>query len=65
MLQKKVGFLVKDRPTGKNVDEWTKALEKSGKKYEEVDIGPALSACLAVKDEEEVVCITHYSAKDV
>lgn len=50
-----MGTVGKDKFTGKNVQEWTKALESSGKKFEEVEITAALSACLAVKDDEEVV----------
>ncbi|KAI7872577.1 FACT complex subunit-domain-containing protein [Spinellus fusiger] len=52
--KKRVGVVAKDNFKGKNVDEWTKALETSGKKFETIDIGTAISACLAVKDEEEV-----------
>ncbi|ORZ24132.1 FACT complex subunit-domain-containing protein [Absidia repens] len=51
---KRVGIIAKDRYKGNVVDEWTKALAASGKSYEEVDIAPAISACIAVKDEEEV-----------
>ncbi|KAI9316735.1 FACT complex subunit-domain-containing protein [Dichotomocladium elegans] len=51
---KRVGTVGKDKFTGKNVQEWNTALEKSGKKFEEVEITAALSACLAVKDEDEV-----------
>lgn len=47
--------MAKDKFKGKNIDEWNKAIEATGVKYEEIDIAPALSACLAVKDEEEVV----------
>ncbi|KAI7860506.1 FACT complex subunit-domain-containing protein [Circinella umbellata] len=51
---KRVGVVEKDKFTGKNVDEWKKALQASGKSFENVDITPALSACFAVKDEEEI-----------
>ncbi|CAO3594139.1 unnamed protein product [Absidia cylindrospora] len=51
---KRVGIIAKDRYKGSVVDEWTKALSTSGKSYEEVDIAPAISACIAVKDDEEV-----------
>ncbi|KAG0173480.1 FACT complex subunit spt16 [Apophysomyces sp. BC1015] len=51
---KRVGTIVKDNFEGKNVDEWKQALSSSGKSFESVDIAPAISACLAVKDEEEV-----------
>ncbi|KAI8393680.1 FACT complex subunit-domain-containing protein [Radiomyces spectabilis] len=51
---KRVGVIVKDKFKGKNVDEWNRAWKQAGKSFEEVDIAPAVSACLAVKDEEEV-----------
>ncbi|KAI8148314.1 FACT complex subunit-domain-containing protein [Fennellomyces sp. T-0311] len=51
---KRVGVVEKDKFTGKNIDEWKKALESAGKSFESVDITAALSACLAVKDEDEV-----------
>ncbi|KAI9495094.1 FACT complex subunit-domain-containing protein [Zychaea mexicana] len=51
---KRVGVVEKDKFTGKNVDEWKKAFESSGKSFENVDITAALSACFAVKDEDEI-----------
>ncbi|CAO3587831.1 unnamed protein product [Absidia cylindrospora] len=59
---KRVGIIVKDRYEGRLVDEWTKALSNSRKQYEEVDITPAISACIAVKDDEEMRNI-HMAAK--
>lgn len=50
-----MGVFVKDKFKGKNIDEWQKACTKYNKNYEEVDISAAISACLAEKDEEEVV----------
>ncbi|KAI8089405.1 FACT complex subunit-domain-containing protein [Halteromyces radiatus] len=50
----RVGVIVKDRYKGNVVDEWTKVLSNSGKSYEQVDIAPAISACIAVKDDEEL-----------
>jgi nucleosome binding factor SPN SPT16 subunit len=50
-----VGIIAKDRYKGRVVDEWTKAVSTSGASYEEVDISAAISACVAVKDDEELV----------
>lgn len=56
--QKKVGILPKDTSNGPFIDEWKKVYSNISKDVEEVDIGPALSsAALAVKDENELVCI--------
>lgn len=51
-------MFVKDKFKGKNIDEWQKACSKYNKNYEEVDISAAVSACLAEKDEEEIVSKT-------
>lgn len=50
---KRVGVFVKDKTSGKNVEEWKKACTKYNKNYEEIDVSVAISACLAEKDEEE------------
>lgn len=54
VLQKKIGILPKDSSSGPFVDEWKKVYSEL-KDVEEVDIAPALSAALAVKDENELV----------
>lgn len=48
-------MFVKDKTTGKNVEEWKKACAKYNKNFEEVDVSVAISTCLAEKDEEEAV----------
>ncbi|KAA8569774.1 hypothetical protein EYC84_001354 [Monilinia fructicola] len=50
---KKIGILPKDSSSGPFVDEWKKVYSEL-KDVEEVDIAPALSAALAVKDENEL-----------
>jgi nucleosome binding factor SPN SPT16 subunit len=58
-LQKKVGVLPKDTSSGPFIDEWKKIYSDISDKVEEVDIAPALSAAaLAVKDENELVCLS-------
>ncbi|RCI02345.1 FACT complex subunit spt16, partial [Rhizopus stolonifer] len=51
---KRVGVVVKDKFTGKSVEEWKKACETYNKNFEEVDISSAIAVCLSEKDEEEV-----------
>lgn len=53
---KRVGTLVKESSSGKLMTEWEQAVSKSDQKPELVDMAPALSALMAVKDEEEMVC---------
>ena len=51
----RVGSLLKETSLGKLVTEWEQAVSKADKKPELVDMAPALSAFMAVKDEEEMV----------
>ncbi|CAO3701202.1 unnamed protein product [Rhizopus stolonifer] len=51
---KRVGVVVKDKFTGKSVEEWKKACDTYNKNFEEVDISSAIAVCLSEKDEEEV-----------
>ena len=51
----RVGCLMKETHSGKLVDEWNKALQESSKKPELLDMAPAVSSFMAVKDEEELV----------
>lgn len=51
----RVGTLVKEKHTGKMIDEWNAAVEGAATKPTVVDIASAISGFVAVKDEEEVV----------
>ncbi|KAH9951270.1 FACT complex subunit SPT16 [Amylocystis lapponica] len=53
----RVGTLMKEKHSGKFVDEWTKALEGAAKKPNVVDMSAAVSAFMAVKDEDELKTI--------
>jgi nucleosome binding factor SPN SPT16 subunit len=54
---KKVGVLTKETSTGPFVAEWKSAFGDISKDVEEVDISSALSAAMAVKDENELRAI--------
>lgn len=57
----KVGVLPKDNSSGPFVEEWKKTYGDISKSVDEVDISPAISsAALAVKDENELVCLYMY-----
>ncbi|EAU88389.2 FACT complex subunit SPT16 [Coprinopsis cinerea okayama7 len=51
---KRVGALLKENHTGKLVTEWQKLVAEADTKPESVEMGPAVSAFMAVKDEEEL-----------
>jgi nucleosome binding factor SPN SPT16 subunit len=51
----RVGTFLKEQQRGKFMDEWSRAVEGANSKPELVDMGPAVSAIMAVKDEEEMV----------
>ena len=51
----RVGTLVKEKHTGKMIDEWNTAVEGAAIKPTVVDIASAISGFVAVKDEEEIV----------
>jgi len=53
----RVGTLVKEKHTGKMVDEWNAAVEGATTKPTVVDIASAISGFVAVKDEEEIVSV--------
>ncbi|KAJ6606562.1 FACT complex subunit SPT16 [Mycena vulgaris] len=55
--KKRVGTLLKEAHRGKLIDEWKKLLADATAKPELVDMGPALSAFMAVKDTEELKCL--------
>lgn len=51
----RVGTLSKEAHTGKLIDEWSKLIAEAETKPELVDMSLAVSAIMAVKDEEELV----------
>ncbi|RKO90481.1 FACT complex subunit SPT16 N-terminal lobe domain-containing protein, partial [Blyttiomyces helicus] len=51
---KTIGVVAKDRFDGKFITEWKSAIEKSGKKFDEVDISGGIATLMAVKDEDEL-----------
>ncbi|KAF9484717.1 FACT complex subunit SPT16 [Pholiota conissans] len=53
-LAKRVGVLIKESPSGKLVSEWQGVVNDSASKPELVDMSPAISSLMAVKDEEEL-----------
>ncbi|KAF7295261.1 FACT complex subunit SPT16 [Mycena indigotica] len=55
--KKRVGSLPKEAHRGKLIDEWKKALADAQEKPEVVEMSPAFSAFMAVKDEEELKCL--------
>lgn len=54
---KRVGSLIKEIPSGKLVSEWQGLVNESPSKPELFDMAPAISALMAIKDEEELVGI--------
>ena len=54
--KERVGALLKEQPNGRLVSEFNKAVDAASSKPELVVIAHAVSALLAVKDEEEMVC---------
>jgi nucleosome binding factor SPN SPT16 subunit len=53
--QKQIGTLTKEEVRGKMVNDWNNALGAAETKPQTSDISLAISALLAVKDEEELV----------
>jgi len=51
----RVGTLLKESHTGKLFQQWEKVVSELERKPELVDMGPAISSFMAVKDEEELV----------
>ena len=58
---KKVGSLIKEGPSGKLISEWQALVNDAPEKPELVDMAPAISALLAVKDEEELVSLLQHN----
>lgn len=54
-----VGTLVKEKHTGKMIDEWNAAVQGAVTKPTVVDIAPSVSGFVAVKDEEEIASAPH------
>jgi len=50
----RAGTLVKEKHTGKMIDEWNAAVQGAATKPTVVDIASAISGFVAVKDEEEI-----------
>lgn len=57
-VQKRVGSLTKEQHTGRLVDDWKAALDASSHKFDTVDVSISLSACMAVKDNDEMVRVS-------
>ena len=55
-----VGTLTKEAHPGKLVTDWEKLVSDSDAKPKVVDMGPAVSAFMAVKDAEELVSKLRY-----
>jgi len=53
----RVGTLVKEKHTGKMIDEWNAAVGGATTKPTVVDIASAISGFVAVKDEEETASV--------
>jgi nucleosome binding factor SPN SPT16 subunit len=60
---KRAGTLLKDKHTGKMVDEWNKTVDDSPEKPELVDMAQAVSTFMAVKDDEELVIIGYATSR--
>ena len=58
---KKVGVITKELSGGPFVQEWKTAFGEISKEVEEVDISPALSAVMSVKDENELRSVRNAS----
>lgn len=52
---KRVGTFLKEQHTGRLIADWEKLCSEASEKPELVDMSPAISAAMAVKDEEELV----------
>ena len=57
----RVGTLVKEKHTGKMIEEWNAAVEGTATKPTVVDIASAISGFVAVKDEEEIASALRFS----
>ena len=58
---KQVGTLLKEKHTGKMIEEWNTALSNAATKPTIVDVTPAISGFVSVKDEEEIASTIHLS----
>ncbi|KAF8919602.1 FACT complex subunit SPT16 [Mucidula mucida] len=57
LSHKRVGTMTKETHTGKTINEWTDAVNAANSKPELVDMSPAVSSFLAVKDDEELKAV--------
>ncbi|TFY82810.1 hypothetical protein EWM64_g1199 [Hericium alpestre] len=57
LSQHRVGLLTKESFSGKLAEEWNRALSSAESKPELVDIGPAISFFMAVKNDDELIAI--------
>ncbi len=57
LKQRRIGLSIKEKHTGKLVDEWDKLLAEPRRKdeFDFVDCSPILSSAMASKDEDELV----------
>ena len=58
----RVGSLIKETPSGKLMSEWQTVVNESSSKPQLVDMAPAISALMGIKDEEEIVGLSISSA---
>jgi nucleosome binding factor SPN SPT16 subunit len=65
LSKKRVGTLVKEPHTGKLLAEWDELIAKAPTKPDLVDMAPAVSGFMAVKDAEELVCSDRFPGSDV
>lgn len=55
--QQRIGTLPKEEQVGKTVTQYKAALAKAGHNFESVDVATALGGVMAIKDDDELVCI--------
>jgi nucleosome binding factor SPN SPT16 subunit len=59
LSQKCVGTLLKESHSGRLITEWESAIAEATNTPTVVEVGPALSSFMAVKDEEELASSIH------
>jgi len=58
-----VGCVIKDKFTGKFVDEWNNFLKESNTELDTRDVSAVMAGILARKEEEEVVGVIQHNAR--
>jgi len=58
--QQRIGTLPKEEQVGKTVTQYKITLAKAGHNFESVDVATALGAVMAIKDDDELVCILEW-----